>query len=236
MDSMDSTRKPSLHPGPKTKLTAALLVSFACAAVFIMLALLIDRPSLYRFDHAVIEAVQGTEAPWLTEIMKGFTFIGSGGSVALITLVAAVALYYVLGHRRELILLLGTAAGSALLNTILKVAFRRTRPDINRLIEITGYSFPSGHSMAAFTLYGVITYLLWKHAVSVWLRVLIVGISAVMIAGIGVSRIYLGVHYPSDVVGGFLASGCYVALSIQFYRKLRSRRERQADENRMKRV
>ena len=96
--------------------------------------------------------------------------------------------------------------GSSILNLLLKWVFQRARPDINRLIEITGYSYPSGHSMGAFSFYSVLAYLLWRHIDSRAGRGALIAVSIVMILSIGLSRIYLGVHYPSDIVGGYLAS------------------------------
>ncbi|MEH7018011.1 MULTISPECIES: phosphatase PAP2 family protein [Bacillus] len=146
--------------------------------------------------------------------MKFFTFIGSGLPVVFLTLAIILFLYKVLHHRRELILFVWVVIGSALLNWILKMIFHRARPTIHRIVDANGFSFPSGHSMAAFSLYGIVTFLLWRHVKSSFGRVILILISATMILAIGVSRIYLGVHYPSDVLGGYLASGTWLAASI----------------------
>ncbi|ANE45623.1 hypothetical protein SY83_04140 [Paenibacillus swuensis] len=210
------------------QMTKAILIGLLCALGFAFIALLINGEFNIGFDAAVIGVVQGWESPGLTTILTWLTAIGAGWPVAGITVLSALFLYFVLHHRREVILLLSAGAASGLLNVVLKQIFRRTRPDIYRLIDIHGYSFPSGHSMAAFTLYGMLSYLLWRHANTVALRVAIVLFSVVMIVGIGVSRIYLGVHYPSDVLGGYLASGSLLAVMIHYYEKAQGKGARAA--------
>lgn len=106
------------------------------------------------------------------------------------------------------------------MNHLLKDFFQRERPTIHRLAEEVGYSFPSGHSMAAFALYGAFVYLLWKHVNSRTGRALLAAIGAIIVFAIGISRIYLGVHYPSDVVGGYFASWVWLGLMIESFRKL----------------
>jgi undecaprenyl-diphosphatase len=80
--------------------------------------------------------------------------------------------------------------------------------------------------MAAFTLYGITIYFLWKHARHAWLRVIIVLSGAAMILMIGISRIYLGVHYPSDVAGGYVMGGAWLAASIGSYERFLEKRWR----------
>jgi undecaprenyl-diphosphatase len=203
----------------KKQLTWALLISLLCAIGFGLIALLVSDKKIAQFDSTIIAAVQGFESPGLTSIMKFFTFIGSGTQVAIIALLVLFFLFKVLHHRRELILFIWVVLGSTILNEILKAIFHRARPTIHRIVEANGFSFPSGHSMAAFSLYGIIAFLLWRHISTSLGRGLLIIFSIFMIIMIGVSRIYLGVHYPSDVLGGFLASGCLLAVSIWFYQR-----------------
>jgi undecaprenyl-diphosphatase len=207
----------------KKQLTWALLISLLCAIGFGLIALLVSDKKIAQFDSTIIAAVQGFESPGLTSIMKFFTFIGSGTQVAIIALLVLFFLFKVLHHRRELILFIWVVLGSTILNEILKTVFHRARPTIHRIVEANGFSFPSGHSMAAFSLYGVIAFLLWRHLSTSLGRGLLILFSIFMIIMIGVSRIYLGVHYPSDVLGGFLASGCLLAVSIWFYQRYMER-------------
>ncbi|MFC3884019.1 phosphatase PAP2 family protein [Bacillus songklensis] len=108
----------------------------------------------------------------------------------------------------------------------LKQFFHRTRPDLHRLIEIEGYSFPSGHAMSACTVYGMLSFLLWRHIPTRWGRGILILISITMILTIGMSRIYLGVHYPSDIIGGYFASGFWLAMAIWFYQRYQEKRDK----------
>ncbi|UVI29509.1 phosphatase PAP2 family protein [Paenibacillus spongiae] len=183
------------------------------------LAMLVTRDKLMSFDLAIIRTVQGWENPALTRVMKAVTKLGSSSVVIPLVLLTAVVLFVVLKHRKELVLLIGAMVGSALLNELLKLLYHRARPDIHRIIEETGYSFPSGHSMAAFTFYGILTYLLWRHMPSRGWRVGLVIIAACFILTIGLSRVYLGVHYPSDLLGGYWASACWIAVCVKLFRR-----------------
>jgi undecaprenyl-diphosphatase len=195
------------------------LISLLCAAGFICMAFLYSSPFMNSLDSSIISFVQGMESSAMTGIMKFFTFIGAGLPIVIIAVFILIILYFAFGHRRELILFAIAVVGSALLNVLLKLLFHRARPDMHRIIEVTGFSFPSGHAMAAFSLYAILIFLLWKHASTGFARVLLLLIGSACIAVIGLSRIYLGVHYPSDVIAGYLASGFWVFLSIWLYRR-----------------
>jgi undecaprenyl-diphosphatase len=208
----------------KLQLTRAFFLGLCSAICFAFVALSISEQKIAQFDHTVISFIQGFESSPNTAMMKFFTAIGSGWISSMITLVILLFLYKVLHHRFELILFAWVVIGSALLNTFLKIIFHRSRPILHRIIDANGYSFPSGHSMAAFTLYAILSFLVWKHISSSLGRILLLIGSAFIILMIGVSRIYLGVHYPSDVLGGYLASSCWLSASIWFYQGFQEKR------------
>jgi undecaprenyl-diphosphatase len=199
------------------KLLSAYFLSFVAAIGFGIIALLIGRDLISSFDLSVISTVQGWENPLLTVIMERFTWLGSTLVVVILAIGIMIFLAVVLGHRKELLLFLAIIGGAPLLNIVLKSFFRRERPNIHRLAEEATYSFPSGHSMAAFALYGGLVYLLWRHVGSKTGRSILITAGSIIVLFIGVSRIYLGVHYPSDVIGGYLASGMWLGLSIGIY-------------------
>jgi undecaprenyl-diphosphatase len=195
---------------------------------FCLIAYWVSERKVARFDEAVAAFVQSFETPPLTAIMKLFTFIGSTPVVVVLTLAVLAFLYRVLHHRRELVLFVVVIAGSAAANYVLKAIFHRERPSVHRLIEETGYSFPSGHSMGAFSMYATIAFLVWKHIPTRAGRIWTIIACSFMILMIGTSRIYLGVHYPSDVIGSYLASGCWFTLAVwcfQWYQEKRYRRK-----------
>ena len=207
-------------------LFSGFMISLVSLIGFSCIAILMNRQKLSQFDQGLISSIQGFESPALTLVMKFFTLIGSFPSVFVIAIFASLFLYYVLKHRMELILFGSVVIGTPIINQILKQFFHRARPDLHRLIEIGGYSFPSGHAMNAFTVYGIITFLLWRHIPSHLGRTILILISSGFIFMIGTSRIYLGVHYPSDIIGGYFASGFWLSLAIWFFQRYKEKRSK----------
>ncbi|MEC0238949.1 phosphatase PAP2 family protein [Paenibacillus dokdonensis] len=201
------------------RLKKLAMTSLILGILFVIVTILIVTSHIAWFDNAVISAVQGLETDWLTTVMKVFTFIGSSLMATILSVLAFLFLMVVMKHRRELIMFLVAVGGSEIWNVVLKNIIQRARPNTHRLIEISGYSFPSGHSMAAFSLYGAITFLLWRHIPSFAGRVVMIIVGVVLTLLIGISRIYLGVHYPSDVFGGYLASATWLMISIALFEK-----------------
>ena len=153
------------------------------------------------------------------------TNLGSAYVEIGLMLVLSAVLLFRLKHIWETVLLAISLSGASLLNTILKGLFHRARPDIVHLVKAGGYSFPSGHAMVAASFYGVIGYLLWLNLRnrSKSARYIVVFTFALILA-IGISRIYLGVHFASNVivgyvVGGVWATACIVGLKeIRYYK------------------
>lgn len=209
--------------------TRVVVVLIFFIGSFTMISYLMEMEKLVLLDDRIISYVQGFESETLTNIMKFFSFIGDIVPVIVITLLSALFLYRVLHHRRELFLLIITMIGSTLLNVLLKYFFQRARPDINQIVFEEGFSFPSGHSMAAFSLYGILTFLLWRHIDTRIGRGTLLSVNSLMILLIGLSRIYLGVHYPSDVIGAYTASGFWLFSVIWYYQWLQERRYKQIE-------
>lgn len=183
-------------------------------AGFGVVAFFAVRQPLNSFDLNVAAWVQSFEAVSLTRIMVFFSTLGATKFTILITLSAMLILFFVLQHRMELLFLAASLGGASLLNKLLKIIFQRERPFVHRLVEETGFSFPSGHAMAAFALYGALAFLLWRHIRPQWGRILLIVLSCFMVVMICISRVYLGVHYPSDIAGALLASGFWLSVMI----------------------
>lgn len=173
--------------------------------LFLVTVILITNDNKY-FDNYIINLFK-YKSDILTNIMKIITFLGSALSIILLT----VLLIIVVKGKRNKILILINVIVTTLLNQLLKNAFQRGRP-IDSIIEESGYSFPSGHSMVSMAFYGFLIYLVYKSNIKY--KGLIVGLLSVLIVLIGISRIYLGVHYPTDVIGGFTLSLSYLLLFI----------------------
>lgn len=181
---------------------------------FGVLAVVISKNPINSFDLKLAAFVQSFENPSLTKVMEVFTAIGSTKYCVAIIVLAMIFLYFVLGHRTELIFLCGVLGGSVVLNQILKRLFHRERPSVYRLIEESGYSFPSGHAMGALALYGALAFLLWRHVSTRAGRSILIVLSGFMIGMICISRVYLGVHYPSDIIGALMVSGFWLVMMI----------------------
>jgi undecaprenyl-diphosphatase len=166
-------------------------------------------------DRYAQEVAARWRSPALTSFMRFMTLFGKLWVLGLISVPVAAALVRARSHRR-LYAFAATMVGGALLNPALKEAFRRARPSgIDALASSHGYSFPSGHAMGAMMLFGSLAYVIYfsiDH--SRRMRVLTVVLCALVILTIGGSRVYLGVHYLSDVLAGFAAGLCWVAVCL----------------------
>ncbi len=173
------------------------------------------------FDDTVYKFISGFISDDMTRIMKLFTFLGSEWTITFLAVLLPF-LTFVLkkkGYYRSVLLISANIALGALFNQLLKHLFRRPRPDLLRLVEISGYSFPSGHSMNSMIFYGFIAYLLMKNGRH-WSSYMFAGAIGLMILMIGISRIYLGVHYASDVLGGFLIGLGWLVLAASVTKNL----------------
>ena len=148
----------------------------------------------------------------ITPLVKGITQLG--GVIGLITI--ATILTIVIKNKKINILIWANLGISALLNQILKRIIQRPRPTEFRIINESGYSFPSGHSMVSAAFYGFLIYLIYKNVKNNYLKWGLITILSLLIILIGTSRIYLGVHYTSDVLAGFLIAMSYLIIFTQF--------------------
>jgi len=146
----------------------------------------------------------------VTPIVKVITQFG--GEIFLILL--AIILFLAIKNRKTGFLIWLNLGISALLNQILKHIIQRPRPDEYRIVDASGYSFPSGHSMVSAAFYGFLIYLIYKNVKNKYLKWGLIGGLGLLIILIGTSRIYLGVHYTSDVLAGFLIAISYLIIFI----------------------
>jgi len=179
--------------------------------LFVFVTVNIVCQNTNSFDSYVYQGVSGFISSGLTDTMKLITFFGSGEFLTALALILIVAFF-----RKERFSFYSSMIAinlllSSIINMGIKYIIHRNRPDILRLIDIGGYSFPSGHSMVSISFYGFLIYLCCKNYKTKW-RYLIVSLLAILILLIGLSRIYLGVHYASDVLGGFLLGIAWVGI------------------------
>ncbi|PZR64419.1 MAG: acid phosphatase [Chloroflexi bacterium] len=202
----------------------ALAVAVACLLAFgLLLGAVVSRVTLGA-DRSVIAAVaslSGSLAP-----LRLITEAGSTLVVTVLTLLLGVALL-ARRHIALALLAVGTVGASALLASgLIKNIVARARPDvIHALAAVRGFSFPSGHATLSATLYGVVAVLIWRTRWPLRLRVAAITALGVLVVLVGLSRIYLGVHYPSDVLAGWLLGTAMVSLFTAASARLRRGRE-----------
>ena len=140
-----------------------------------------------------------------------------GGAIFIITLM--ITLFILIKDKKIGLSIFLNLVIVTTLNQLLKRILQRPRPTEYRIIEETGYSFPSGHSMVSMAFYGYLIYLIYKYVKNKYIKWTLIVLLSILICSIGISRIYLGVHYTSDVLGGFLASISYLVIYISAVNK-----------------
>ncbi len=140
-----------------------------------------------------------------------------GGAIFLI--IVTIILFILIKNKKIGFSIISNLAVVTILNQLLKNILQRPRPTEFRIVEETGFSFPSGHSMVSMAFYGYLIYLIYKYVKNKYLKWILIVLLSILICTIGISRIYLGVHYTSDVLGGFLISISYLVIYISAVNK-----------------
>ena len=150
-----------------------------------------------------------------TPIAKFITNFGGAIFLAVLTII----LFILIKNKKIGVSIFSNLVMITALNQLLKNILQRPRPTEYRIIEETGYSFPSGHSMISMVFYGYLIYLIYKYVKNKYVTWISMALLSLLICSIGISRIYLGVHYTSDVLGGFLISISYLVIYISAVNK-----------------
>ena len=191
--------------GPATPLFIA-----AGIAVVIGLAVLISADLTSGFDRAIIDALR---SPLLYDSLSSLRAITELGSTGAVIAVAAISFAFAaaIGPWRHGLIAALTIVLASIANSSLKVAIARERPDLlEPLVVEHGFSFPSGHSALGMVAYGILAVLVSRSRLPApWRTVIVIALGA-LVAFIGISRIWLGVHYPTDVIAGWVAGGVIV--------------------------
>ena len=165
------------------------------------------------FDSTTQAVVYSLRDPALTQLMFFISFLGSKEFLFAISLVIIV-IFCVKNKRRAAATYTAILLLSAGLNNLIKFAVHRDRPTLLPIEEASFYSFPSGHSMNSLVFYGLLAYFAFHYTRNRKLGFAAYTAAAVMVAAIGFSRVYLGAHYPTDVLAGFLAGICVLTSAI----------------------
>ncbi|MBV9110962.1 MAG: phosphatase PAP2 family protein [Gemmatimonadetes bacterium] len=215
------------HAAVGALLFGGLAVILICVTLFAALADEVMEGDTLPFDRSVLLWMNRHASPQLTGLALDVTALGAGTVVWLVVIVGSVFLW-VSRHRWSAALLWVSILGSGLINTIMKMFFHRERPHLFpwRVPYAGLSSFPSGHSMTAMVCYATLAYLIARLVPSKFLRYFTFSVAALIIVLIGLSRLYLGVHYPTDVAGGLimgLAWSSFCALGLEALRFFRHR-------------
>ncbi len=212
------------------RLLGVLLVIVGCGLGFVALADEILERETQGFDEAVVRALRRADDPsipigpaWLRGAALDVTALGGVTVLTLVTL-AVCGFLALVRHFRSLLLVLGSTMGGAALNSSLKALFARPRPEVvPHLAEAFSTSFPSGHAMLSAIVYLTLGVLLAQLSESRWLKVYVLGVAVLLSFLVGLTRVYLGVHYLTDVLGGWMAGLAWALFTVLLARAARRR-------------
>lgn len=193
------------------------VVLFICLVGFLALAEDVFNKEIMNGDIIGYKLISTfLISDFVTPIAKFITNFGG----AIFLSIATVMLFLFIKNKKIGLSIISNIVIIAVLNQLLKRILQRPRPTEFRIVEETGYSFPSGHSMVSMAFYGYLIYLIYRYIKNKYVKWTLITILSILICLIGISRIYLGVHYTSDVLGGFLLSISYLVIYISSIKKL----------------
>ncbi len=192
------------------------MILFLCLISFLALAEDVFNKEIMKGDiigyHLISTYVISNHITPIAKVITNF-----GGAIYLI-LIASI-LFLVIKNKKIGLSIFSNLGIAAILNFLLKNILQRPRPTEYRLIQESGYSFPSGHSMVSMAFYGFLIYLIYKNIKNKKVKWSLICVLSLLIVMIGISRIYLGVHYTSDVLAGFLVAIFYLILYTSIINK-----------------
>ena len=192
------------------------IILFICLILFLVIVENVFANEVTKMDVVGYELIANNFIRVsLTPIVKIFTNFGS----ALFLLPVTILLCLILKNRKIRFSILFNLIFITIINQVLKFIVQRPRPTDFKLIDESGYSFPSGHAMISVAFYGYLIFLIYKYIKNKIIKFLLISLLVILIIIIGISRIYLGVHYTSDVLAGFLISLSYLIMYISISNK-----------------
>lgn len=190
---------------------------FICLTIFVFILINVLNGSISVFDTTIYNLISSLKSNFMTVFFRTITRFGDE---EVLILIAILCLIFIKNRRIGSSIAVNLAS-VGLISHIIKEIVQRQRPPIElRMVEESSFSFPSGHAMASMAFYGLIMYFINKNTKSKKIKNISCMILSILIFLIGISRIYLGVHYASDVLAGFMLSAVYLILYITFVLKL----------------
>lgn len=202
------------------ELIIILVLFVASAFVFAFFVNLVFVQKKEDFDFMVFGMLEPYVTDANTRIVSVLTYLGNHQFLIPANLLLVFYYLFIKKHRWYSIKIPVVALGSLFLMLGLKQFFNRPRPDIPVLREVSGLSFPSGHSMMSFTFYGLLIYIVWHEVQNKTLKWILISLLSLTILTIGATRIYLRVHYASDVLAGFSLGLIWLVISLFVIRRV----------------
>lgn len=192
----------------------ALILVVGGINIFIELTETLTTDVLVGIDHNITQYVLSFRSPPLTQYFLFMTYLGDVYGYLIVLAIYVVISIFMLKKwkyvgQTALVLLLATVS-----NMVLKRFVDRARPSIEHMVSVETLSYPSGHAMSAMAFYGFLIFLIFKLNINKYYKYGFLGLLALIILSIGISRIYLGVHYPSDIAGGYIAGLIWVIFCV----------------------
>jgi membrane-associated phospholipid phosphatase len=218
---------PASHAAARARWAEMVFMTSLC--VYAVLAVLAHRYAYFAWDLSVARLLQMISLPGFDTLMNAVSLLGNGWIAWSLVVVAGLVLLKI-GLRAEGLVCMGGAGSGWAINQLLKASIDRPRPN-DGLVRVTGLfhhqSFPSGHVVFFVEFFGFLLFLahvLLKRGPVRYGSMIVPGL---LIALVGISRVYLGAHWPSDVVGAYLAGGIWLMLMIEVYRRIKARERSQ---------
>lgn len=206
-----------------SEIVIGMILSFFSLVIFIDIASDILEKEVIALDVAISYALYSLRNPLLTDVMFAISFLGADFTLGAATLVLIILAWR--HYKKEAFLFSSVLAMTLAINLFLKDLIQRPRPELAPLVDLTNsYSFPSGHAMNAFAFYSLLSYFAFHFTRKKKFTIVISFFALILILLVGVSRVYLGVHYPSDVIAGFIAgfwvfvTGVLIERTVAFFR------------------
>ena len=187
-----------------------MIILYIATCLFILLTILTLTNIISPVDSLIESFVIGIRNDKLTTFMITITNL----SRAYFLISVSIILLFILKNKKTALLIIINLVVVFLSSQLFKFIFHRTRPDGEHIVSVLGYSYPSGHAMVSMAYFGFILYLINKKIPKKIDRIILTIITSIMIFLIGFSRIYLGVHYASDVFAGFLLASAYLVIFL----------------------
>ena len=192
----------------------ALVVVVVGINVFIELTETLKSDVLAAYDQHITDYVISYRSPALTEYFIFVTHVGDVYGYAVVLLLLTLMSIFVFKHWKYTFQIVFVLLLSALSNLILKRFVDRARPGIEHMVSVETLSYPSGHAMSAMAFYGFLMYLFYRFKINLVVKIGVIILLGLLILSIGLSRIYLGVHFPSDIAGGYIAGFIWVLFCV----------------------